>query len=802
MPDKLNKSFFLQLIFLFSVFLLSIIKIEDTDSWMHLSFGRLIWENKGLPATEQFVYPSFGMPFSYSSWLFGVIYYLSYLFLDIPGIILLKATTITLAFYIILKDSLRPYKNLIVSLLIMMLIVIITRHRFAERPETFMLIFLSFSIFSLNAYLYDKKKYIYWLPFIHMLWANCHSSINIMVVPFLVFIIGGLANQYLDKKGIKVEISPSNDQIKTILIIFVLSFLSSLISPYFISQYFFATQYLSEPWFKQEILELQSPEWYIKKWLYIGTGIVIASFVLNSKKISIINFLMIIPFAYLSFTAKRFLLLYAVIAAPIVIKNISAFIRGRKWERFNDKKIMLAFTLLWVIGFTFLAIFKGTPFDGNRKKFGFGVEYKYVPEGALKYLDKNNIYGRVFNIFEWGGYIIWRDFPKRIVFVDPRGYLPAGLHEKLNLAMGRPYLLDALENKYGFDVVLTGYPEVSTNVENIDLALLHPGWALVYWDDKALVYLKKDGKYREIANRDIYNFVKPANGLSNLKSILEDKENRIKTIEELKRNIDSTNSQIGKMFLGYSYNEIGEYNKALDIFSELEKTNSSEYLLQSYSGVAFAYERLGDFKKAIEYNEKIIGYKKEAGVFYEIGRLYLKLNDVKNSLKYLRKALDKDRDYLPVYPLILDIYRKEGMSHEYDKLKKYYDELSIRSTAMEHFQSGVNAYLNGKFDEALAEFNKAIELNPLDAKSYSNIGYIYYDRGDMINAFIYQKKAIDIDPKFANAHFGLAMIYKKHGDFLNEKKHLEEYLKLEPSGYYSRRAMEEIDILNKFLKKR
>ncbi|NWF98686.1 MAG: tetratricopeptide repeat protein [Nitrospirae bacterium] len=802
MFNKFKISFFLQILFIIGVLLLSIIKIEDTDCWMHLSFGRLIWENKALPATEQFVYPSFGMPFSYSSWLFGVIYYLSYLLFSIPGIIILKASTITLAFFILLKDSLRPHKNLIISLLIMMLIVIITRHRFAERPETFMMIFLSFSIFSLNAYLYEKKKYIYWLPVIHMLWANCHSSINIMTVPFGAFIIGGLTHKYLNEKNIKIESVPSGEQIKTIIIVFILSFAASLISPYFIKQYFFGAQFLSDPWFKQEILELQSPEWYIKKWLFIGSGIVILTFLINWRNFSVINLLMIIPFAFLSFTAKRFLLLYAIVAGPIVIRNLSSFLRGKAWDKFTNTKIITAFTILWISGFTLIGIVKGTPFDGGRKIFGIGVEYKHVPEGALQYLDKNGIYGRVFNIYEWGGYIIWRDFPKRTVFVDPRGYLPAGLNEKINLAMGRPYLLDALENKYGFNVVLTGYPEVSTSIENIDMALLHPGWALVYWDDRALVYLRKDGKYKEIASRDIYNFIKPANGLNNLKNILQDKENRVKIIDELKRNIDVTNSQIGKIFLGYSYNEIGEYNKALNVFSELERTDNSRYLLQAYSGIAFSYEKLGDIKKAIEYYEKIMDQQKDAGVLYEIGRLYLELNDMKNSLKYLRKALDKDRDYLPVYPLILDIYRKQENSHEFDKLKKYYDELSARNAAMEYFQNGVNAYLNGRFEEALVEFSKAIEMNPMDAKSYSNMGYIYYDRGDMLNAFIYQKKAIEIDPKLANAHFGIAMIYKKHGDFLNEKKHLEEYLKLEPSGYYSRRAIEEIDILNNFLKKR
>ena len=41
-------------------------------------------------------------------------------------------------------------------------------------------------------------------------------------------------------------------------------------------------------------------------------------------------------------------------------------------------------------------------------------------------------------------------------------------------------------------------------------------------------------------------------------------------------------------------------------------------------------------------------------------------------------------------------------------------------TAKEHFKQGVTLLEEKRYDEAIAEFTKAIELNPQDAEAYYN----------------------------------------------------------------------------------
>jgi tetratricopeptide (TPR) repeat protein len=795
--EKLNYQRVLVLFFLLSVFILSIIRIEDTDAWMHLSLGRLIWGLKGFPPTEQFVYPDFGKPFSYSSWLFGVLYYLSYLSFNITGVILLKAITITAAFLILIRDSLRPYKNYVLSILIMVLVVIVTRCRFTERPETFMMVFLAFSIFSLNAYLYDRKKYIYALPVVHILWANCHSSINLMVIPFVSFLVGSMVQRALSRKNIIIsDHIPTSYQIKTVGFVFIASFAASLISPYFISQYFFGAQFLSNPWFKQEILELQRPEWNILKWLYIAAGFILITFILNRKRLSVMHLLMVIPFIALAFTAKRFLLLMAMVSGPIVVRNLSSFLGLKAWDKSLNRKFALIIVFIWIVFFTSYAMIKGTPYDGGRKKFGFGVEYSLIPEFALQYLDRNGVEGRVFNLFEWGGYIVWRDFPGRTVFVDPRGNLSVDLLEKMNLAMNRPVLMDAFADRYGFEVILINYPFYESDIPDMAGGLVNPRWSLVYWDDVALVYLKRNGKYDNIIQRDEYRFIKPANGLLDLKNSMKDEPDRPNIMHELLRNVRESGSSRAYLYLGFVYNEVGMYKEAISVLLKVRNIPEREFMNQAYNSLAYAYEKLGDIDRAIDYYSKILNKQSSGGTFYEIGRLYMKKGDRDHALDYLKKSIESNRNYAPAYTLLMDLYRKLGRSDDLKEIQKTYDEVKKKNATTEHFKKGLEAYYSRRFDIAMEEFRKSIELNPLDAASYSNIGYIYYDMGNLSDAYAYQKKAIEADPNFANAYYGIAIVYKAQRDLNNEKKYLMEYLRIEPAGYYSRKAQKEIDMLN------
>ena len=56
----------------------------------------------------------------------------------------------------------------------------------------------------------------------------------------------------------------------------------------------------------------------------------------------------------------------------------------------------------------------------SRNPSGFGVRSHFFPEAATAFLERHRLDDRVFNTYEFGGYLIWRRWPANQVFIDGR----------------------------------------------------------------------------------------------------------------------------------------------------------------------------------------------------------------------------------------------------------------------------------------------------------------------------------------------------------------------------------------------
>jgi len=76
-------------------------------------------------------------------------------------------------------------------------------------------------------------------------------------------------------------------------------------------------------------------------------------------------------------------------------------------------------------------------------------------------------------------------------------------------------------------------------------------------------------------------------------------------------------------------------------------------------------------------------------------------------------------------------------------------------TARDYFDRGQNYAEQGLHDQAIADYTKAIELDPRFALAYNNRGWAYHEKGLHDQAIADYTKAIELDPRFA-----LAYIYR------------------------------------------
>src|SRR5258705_124712 len=84
--------------------------------------------------------------------------------------------------------------------------------------------------------------------------------------------------------------------------------------------------------------------------------------------------------------------------------------------------------------------------------------------------------------------------------------------------------------------------------------------------------------------------------------------------------------------------------------------------------------------------------------------------------------------------------------------------------ANEYINRGNARYGKGDLDGALADYDKAIELNPKDALAYYNRGNVKDKTGDVDGALADYGKAIKLKPKDALAYYNRGNAKYRKGD--------------------------------------
>jgi Flp pilus assembly protein TadD len=99
---------------------------------------------------------------------------------------------------------------------------------------------------------------------------------------------------------------------------------------------------------------------------------------------------------------------------------------------------------------------------------------------------------------------------------------------------------------------------------------------------------------------------------------------------------------------------------------------------------------------------------------------------------------------------------------------------AIPDAASEHFQKGNELAGQGKFAEAIGEYQLALEENPDNVSALVNLGVAYYNAGQLEDAVGQYQKALQIAPNDADIHSNLGAAYVQQG---NLDAGLEEYQK-------------------------
>ena len=154
--------------------------------------------------------------------------------------------------------------------------------------------------------------------------------------------------------------------------------------------------------------------------------------------------------------------------------------------------------------------------------------------------------------------------------------------------------------------------------------------------------------------------------------------------------------------------------------------------------------------------------------------------DYSTALNYFTEAINFNDE-----PFAGDFYNR-GLT--YYNLEKYNEAIADYSKAIELKPDYADAYINrgnaycnlNKYDEALADYNKAIDLKPDDVDAYCNRGSIYGKLGKINEAFADFSKAIDLKPDFAVAYTGRGVAFWYLGKYNKAIVDFNKAIELKP----------------------
>lgn len=469
-----------------AVFAAGMSKIADLDFWWHLKTGEWIAAHRAIPRVDLFSFTAAGREYVDHEWLFQLSQYFTYTAFGAGGIALFKCAVFSVTALLVLRYCLSRGVPALTAVSLVFLGIAGGITRIIERPELFSLLFTVLTFLVLDHHRrHEVTRWLWALPLICALWANIHAAVIVGLV------IQGLS---LAASLPRLQRGP--------VIAFVASVLASGVNP-------FGYRVLTVPFELTRIIDsglLDNEEWRrpaIEKapFFYLMLILTAALLVRAAKHRRYAAVLIGAFLGYVSLKYIRNVGLFSMMAPMLIATELAELSVRRVWR-----------TAVTVLGCGALLIALTVYYPFER---GIG-EASYFPDGIVEFVRENGVAGNMLNSYGFGGYLTWNLYPERRIFIDGRNEVFVPLMERLAKARGDSREWNALLRDYRIEYALLEYVDELDRVTTIrpdgtrseSLAPVtatrfpRSRWALVYFDDDGMVFVRREGANRALLSRE------------------------------------------------------------------------------------------------------------------------------------------------------------------------------------------------------------------------------------------------------------------------------------------------------------
>ncbi|MDA9492135.1 hypothetical protein [Bradyrhizobium sp. CCBAU 11361] len=443
--------------------------LNDPDSYSHIEVGRWIMAHGALPASDPFSFSMHGAPWITFEWLSEIVYAGVHALAGWPGVLVVAAAAIALAFGLLTFFLLREFSPTLTLIMVIAAIILSAPHMLA-RPHVLVLPVMVTWAAALVRCMDRGGPPPYWALPLLVLWANLHGS-----VVLALGLIGPVVLEALLREGR----SGWSHVLLRWLPFTALALAASCLTPYGPEPLLMplttlglgpALAWISE-WRPQDFSRIGGFE------LLLLAGIFALS---RGVTLPLVRALVVIGLLHFALAQVRNADLLAMLAPLYLAAPL-----GRKFGGPTGDDAAGSSRGLILAAFVGLIAVSGAALARDIRPAPI-----ITPQAAIAQADLAKA-GPVLNDYSFGGYLIFAGIP---TFIDGRGELYGGpFIDRYNRAVALVDLGDFLKLLDEFNIGATLLAPRTPAVAMLDRL---PHWQRVYSDDVAVVHKRRDAPQR------------------------------------------------------------------------------------------------------------------------------------------------------------------------------------------------------------------------------------------------------------------------------------------------------------------
>ena len=477
-------------------------EILDPDQWQHLTVGRFIWEQHRFPTTQLWTWPTYGAKDVDYAWGFEALVWPLWKLGGLLGLYLWRWLTTLAAFAFAWVAARRMGAKGFVPLVVVALCAMMYRTRAWVRPESVAAVLLAAELWLLEARRHGARVNPAWLLLIAWVWANTHISY------YLFFLVLGI-------HVVAAHLPPRREGAPPVRVLWLTGLAAAAIS--FVNPsgwrtlwqpFEFWLVWRHEPIYKGigELLPTAFSQ-HVRDGLLVVLVLWPLLALLRARRHGLdrVEIMMCLAFSALV-RVERFVSVYALVAAVYVARDLDEWARAARlpgWGRSAWARGALAVAACVLVALP----------DLQRPDLliRMRLNTEQAPIGASEFIEKHDLHGRMFNQFDYGGYLCFRFWPRRdrLPFMGIHQEGSRELRADYVAAQDDPRRWPAFDRRYRFDYLVIGRLAASgwPLLSRLDRDTT---WARVFGDDVAYLFVRRHGPYARLAADSAYT-VLPSN---------------------------------------------------------------------------------------------------------------------------------------------------------------------------------------------------------------------------------------------------------------------------------------------------